>query len=259
MPQLVNVQLDIMKLPTKPIVKNVVINVSIVSILAVTVLNVKLTEPNLHQNVHVHLELLTLTVSVLLVIGIVLNVLKLPEIVLLVLKTESKPQLVCVQMVPTKFLTKLFVHHVLINVTNVSLVLTIVPLVLLEELTHQNVLSHHQKLHLLKLLMFQSVLLKLLTVHSNVKLVLKFLTIVNSVILTELTHLLVIVSMNSIPIQLLKNVLLVTLDVLIVLLFLMMIIQIVKITVVPVTELLLQTVHVQLVLMKTILKKIPLV
>lgn len=213
-----------------------------------TVLPVKPKESKKSQIVSVHPDMLTLMMSVLLVTGIVLNVPKLPEIVLLVLKTELKPQPVIVQMVPTKSLTKPIVHLVLNNVTNVLPLLITVPLVLPEESTHQNVSSHHQKPLLLKSLMSQSVPLKSLTVLINVKPVPKLVTIVPLVILTDLTHQPVIVLPVSIPTHLTKLVLLVTSDVLLVLPSLMMNIQNVKN--VLVTEPPLQTVHVMLVLMK---------
>jgi hypothetical protein len=63
------------------------------------------------------------------------------------------------------------VQNVKKNVISVSTDQTTVPFVLLEESTHQNVISHHQLLKLLKLKISQSVLLKLLCVTTNVKLV----------------------------------------------------------------------------------------
>lgn len=209
---------------------------------------VKLTESKKSQIVSVHPVMLILMMPVLLVTGIVLNVLKLLETVLLVLKTELKPQPVIVQMVLTKFQIKLIVQLVLNNVTNVLPPPITVPLVPPEESTHQNVSSHHQKLLLLKSLMSQSVPPKSLTVPTNVKPVPKSLTIVPLVTSTDLTHQPVTVSPVTIPTHLTKPVSLVTSDVLPVLPSLMM--NILNVTNVLVTEPPFQTVHVMLVLMK---------
>jgi hypothetical protein len=209
---------------------------------------VKLTESKKPQIVSVHPVMLILMMSVLLVTGIVKNVLKLLETVLLVPKTELKPQPVSVQMVLTKFLIKLIVQLVLNNVTNVLPPPITVPLVLPEESTHQNVSSHHQKLLLLKSLMSQSVPPKSLTVPTNVKPVPKSPTIVPLVMSTDLTHQPVTVSVVSTPTQLTNLVSLVTSDVLHVLPSLTM--NILNVTNVLVTEPSLQTVHVMLVLMK---------
>jgi len=118
-PTNVHVHKDIMKLKTKPNVKNVLLNVLNVKFLPEIVFFVLLTESNLHQNVHVHPENSQLMTYVLLVTGDVLNVPLLPPIVLLVLITESMPQLVSVQMELMKLMVKDSVQIVMTNVKNV--------------------------------------------------------------------------------------------------------------------------------------------
>jgi hypothetical protein len=148
--------------------------VLLVVVLSVTVILVLLIENNLHQNVHVH-QVKKLSMDLVkLVIITVLNVLELSEIVLLVLLTELMPQPVTVHPVTIILKIKLTVHLVLNNVLNV-LPKPFVLLVLKEELTHQNVSFHHQLLLLPEFPMFQSVLLKSLTVLPIVNLVITLL------------------------------------------------------------------------------------
>lgn len=150
------------------------LNVLLVLILSVVVKLVMKTEFNLHQNAHVHQDKKLSMKSVKIVIIDVLNVLELLEIVLLVLLTELMPQPVTVHPVIIQLMLKLTAHLVVINVPNV-LMKTSVLLVLKEELTHQNVSFHHQLLLLPEFPMFQSVLLKLLTVLLIVNLVITLL------------------------------------------------------------------------------------
>jgi hypothetical protein len=82
---------------------------------------VLLTESDLHLHVHVHPDKLILVVFVLIVTLDVLNVMVLLPIVLLVLKTEPKLQLVSVQMDIMKLMVKVYAHLVMTNVVNVSL------------------------------------------------------------------------------------------------------------------------------------------
>jgi hypothetical protein len=110
-----------MKFLTKLSVNNVLHNVLNVKSLLIIVFFVLLKESNLHQNVHVNPVNLILTELVLIVTGDVLNVALPPPIVLLVLKTESMPQLVSAQMVLMKLMVKDIVHLVTKNVTNVLL------------------------------------------------------------------------------------------------------------------------------------------
>jgi len=150
--QLMNVHVhkDIMKLKDKSFVKYVLHNVSNVNMPLIIVFFVLLTESNLHQNVHVYPDNSILMEPVPIVTGDVLNVTELPPIVLHVLKTESKPQLVSVQMELMKLMVKVSVQIVTKNVKNVSPQLKIVPFVLLEESLLQSVIFHHQRLNPLK-------------------------------------------------------------------------------------------------------------
>jgi len=117
----VHVLKDIMKSMPNKNVNNVLHNVLNVKPMLTTVSFVLLTESNLHQLVHVHPEKLILVVYVLFVTGDVLNVMVLLPIVILVLITESLPQLVSVQMELMKLTVKVSVQIVMTNVVNVSL------------------------------------------------------------------------------------------------------------------------------------------
>jgi hypothetical protein len=89
------------------------------------------------------------------------------------------------------------VHLVKINVTCVLTVHLTVPFVLQEESMLHHVLSHHQPLKLLELTISQLVLLKLLSVTTDVLLVKELLKIVKLVMLTDPTHQLVSVTLDS--------------------------------------------------------------
>jgi len=101
-----------------------------------------------------------------------------------------------VKMVSMKMVLK-NVHLVKKNVTCVLTVHLTVPFVLQEESMLHPVLSHHQPLKLLELTMSQLVLLKLLSVTTDVLLVKELLTIVKLVMLTDPTHQLVDVTLDS--------------------------------------------------------------
>lgn len=143
-------------------------------VLSVIVMVVMNQESKIHQHAHVHQDKKLSMKSVKIVIIDVLNVLELLEIVLLVLLTELMPQPVTVHPVIILLIIKLIVHLVVNNVPNV-LMKTPVLLVLKEELIHQNVSFHHQLLLLPEFPMFQSVLLKSLTVLPIVNLVITLL------------------------------------------------------------------------------------
>jgi len=115
----------------------------------------------------------------------------------LVLKTELMNHLVTVQMELITLTTLLNVKHVHLNAQHVSHHLITVSFVLMIESTHQFVKSHHQKPAQPKLTQSQLDLLKSSIVTTNVQLVKKKVIIVSLVEPTELTHQIVIVTMDT--------------------------------------------------------------
>jgi hypothetical protein len=136
--------------------------------------------------------------------------------VTLVTKTELKLQSVIVQpkLIPLK--DKLFAHLVKFNVKTVKDLLLTVLNVKMDMLVPQTVQSPHQVEDLPELLICQSDQSKLSLVLTVVKPVLKTVPIVKSVVLTDPTHHIVVVSLDTIkmpPKPLVLNVKLVTITV----------------------------------------------
>jgi len=149
-------------------------------------------------------------------------------------------------MEPSIIMKLLIVHHVTNNVIYVKLIQTIVLPVLMVMLIHQNVQLLQLKPLQPKFTIFQSVLLKSLTVLVLVKPVNNILTTVLFVMLTELIHQPVCVLTVSILIPI-TNVKSVTTDVSLVTQFLITTLQAVLFVLIP--ELMLHIVVVQLVLL----------
>jgi len=160
--------MDIMML-TLLTVHLVLLNVVLVKEMLITVLPVVKEELTHQLDVLVKKE----NTSILLLI-IVKFVTMLAQPVLLIMSVLivlMKPELTIlfvIVWITTMIMVSLNVHLVLNNVTSVKTVQSIVLYVLKEELTHQNVLFHHQKLKLLKLKIFQSDLLKSFYVNVTV-------------------------------------------------------------------------------------------
>jgi len=164
-------QMELMKI-IKSIVQNVPKNVLLVKVVKTNVLHVPKEELIQKPDVSVKMDNTSMVKNknVMIVLTNVPLVLLKKLVSNVLMKPEMMVQFVTVK-ITSMIMVLLNVQLVKINVISVSTDLITVPFVLMVELIHQNVISHHQLLKLLKLKISQSVLLKSLCVTINVPLV----------------------------------------------------------------------------------------